>query len=92
MSVTRVVPSKLVPVIATMVLAGPLVGVKLVIVGGEPTRNAVVEVAVNRTAYGTVPITKAILAEQQLIADTFWELKLLPRKISILEAAQAGVA
>ncbi|WP_367849801.1 sulfonate ABC transporter substrate-binding protein [Rhodoferax sp. WC2427] len=54
--------------------------------------RAVVEVSVNRTAYGTVPITKAILAEQQVIADTFWELKLLPRKISILEAAQAGLA
>ena len=54
--------------------------------------RSVVEVAVNRTAYGTVPITKAILAEQQQIADTFWELKLLPKKISILEAAQAGVA
>ena len=54
--------------------------------------RSVVEVAVNRTAYGTVPVTKAILAEQQQIADTFWELKLLPKKISILEAAQAGVA
>jgi sulfonate transport system substrate-binding protein len=53
--------------------------------------RAVVEVSVNRTAYGTVPITKAILAEQQLIADTFFDLKLLPRKVSILEAAQAGV-
>jgi len=54
--------------------------------------RSVVEVSVNRTAYGTVPITKAILAEQQQIADTFYALKLLPRKISILEAAQAGLA
>ena len=54
--------------------------------------RGVVEVAVNRTPYGTVAITKTILAEQQQIADTFWELKLLPKKISILEAAQAGVA
>jgi sulfonate transport system substrate-binding protein len=48
--------------------------------------------ASQRAAYGTVPITKAILAEQQQIADTFYALKLLPRKISILEAAQAGLA
>jgi len=54
--------------------------------------RGVVEVAINRTPFGTVSITKAILAEQQQIADTFWELKLLPKKISILDAAQAGVA
>ena len=54
--------------------------------------RSVVEVAVNRTAYGTVPITKAILAEQQQIADTFFELKLLPKKINILDAALAGAA
>ena len=54
--------------------------------------RSVAELTLQRRAVGTVPITKAILAEQQVIADTFFDLKLLPRKISILEAAQAGVA
>ncbi|HEX7866077.1 MAG TPA: sulfonate ABC transporter substrate-binding protein [Variovorax sp.] len=52
----------------------------------------VAELSVNRSAYGTAPITKVILAEQQKIADTFFELKLIPKKINVLEAAGAGVA
>ncbi|MFS2162271.1 sulfonate ABC transporter substrate-binding protein [Variovorax sp. Varisp62] len=52
----------------------------------------VAELSVNRWAYGTAPITKAILAEQQKIADTFFALKLIPKKINVLEAAGAGVA
>ncbi|MEJ8852942.1 sulfonate ABC transporter substrate-binding protein [Variovorax robiniae] len=52
----------------------------------------VVDVSVGRAAYGTAPITKAILAEQQQIADTFFELKLIPKKINLLEAAGAGIA
>lgn len=52
----------------------------------------VAELSVNRSAYGTTPITKAILGEQQKIADTFFELKLIPKKINVLEAAGAGVA
>lgn len=52
----------------------------------------VVDVSVGRAKYGTGPITKAILAEQQQIADTFFSLGLLPRKINVLEAAAAGIA
>ncbi|MBN8754777.1 MULTISPECIES: sulfonate ABC transporter substrate-binding protein [Variovorax] len=52
----------------------------------------VAELSVNRSAYGTTPITKAILAEQQKIADTFFDLKLIPKKINVLEAAGAGIA
>ncbi|MFV0671890.1 sulfonate ABC transporter substrate-binding protein [Variovorax sp. tm] len=52
----------------------------------------VAELSVNRSAYGTAPITKAILGEQQKISDTFFELKLIPKKINVLEAAGAGVA
>lgn len=52
----------------------------------------VAELSVNRSAYGTAPITKAILAEQQQIADTFFALKLIPKKINVLEAAGTGVA
>ncbi|MBT2334553.1 sulfonate ABC transporter substrate-binding protein [Variovorax paradoxus] len=52
----------------------------------------VADLTVARAVYGTGPITKAILAEQQKIADTFFDLKLIPRKISVLEAAAAGIA
>ena len=47
---------------------------------------------VGRNRYGTTPITKAILAEQQQIADTFFALKLIPKKINVLDAAGAGIA
>lgn len=49
--------------------------------------RAVVDKSVARTVYGTAPITRAILQEQQAIADTFFDLKLLPRRINLLEAA-----
>jgi sulfonate transport system substrate-binding protein len=52
----------------------------------------VADLSVARTVYGTGPITKAILAEQQKIADTFFDLKLIPQKINVLEAAAAGIA
>jgi len=52
----------------------------------------VADLTVARAAYGTSPISKAVLAEQQKIADTFFDLKLIPRKISVLEAAAAGIA
>lgn len=52
----------------------------------------VADLSVGRVNYGTGPITKAILAEQQKIADTFFELKLIPKKINVLEAAGAGIA
>lgn len=47
----------------------------------------ITELYVNRAAYGTAPITREILAEQQLIADTFFELKLIPKKLNLLHAA-----
>jgi len=52
----------------------------------------VADLTVARAAYGTSPISKAVLAEQQKIADTFFELKLIPRKINVFEAAAAGIA
>ncbi len=42
---------------------------------------------VERVGYGTVPVTSEILAEQQVIADTFFELKLIPKKLNLLHAA-----
>ncbi|MDM0035464.1 sulfonate ABC transporter substrate-binding protein [Variovorax sp. J22P271] len=47
----------------------------------------VVDLSVSRTPFGTGPITKAILGEQQQIADTFLALGLIPKKINLLEAA-----
>ncbi|MBB1602062.1 sulfonate ABC transporter substrate-binding protein [Variovorax sp. UMC13] len=52
----------------------------------------VLDLSVGRGRYGTGPITKAILAEQQQIADTFFALKLIPKKINVLEAAAASIA
>ncbi|CAN5727561.1 sulfonate ABC transporter substrate-binding protein [soil metagenome] len=52
----------------------------------------VVDLSVGRSGYGTTPITKAILAEQQRIADTFFDLKLIPKKINVLDAAGASIA
>ncbi|MFT4268803.1 MAG: sulfonate ABC transporter substrate-binding protein [Xenophilus sp.] len=54
--------------------------------------KAVLDISVGRWAFGTGPITKAILAEQQQIADTFFNLKLIPRRINVLEAAAPDVA
>ncbi|VTU45948.1 hypothetical protein [Variovorax sp. PBL-E5] len=36
------------------------------------------------------PVTPAVAAEQQKIADTFFELKLIPKKIKVLDALAAG--
>ncbi|MCJ0763149.1 sulfonate ABC transporter substrate-binding protein [Variovorax terrae] len=52
----------------------------------------IVELSVGRSAYGTGPVTRAILAEQQRIADVFFELRLIPRRINVLDAAPAGLA
>ncbi|WP_321963179.1 sulfonate ABC transporter substrate-binding protein [Paraburkholderia sp. J7] len=47
--------------------------------------------AIARVQFGTGPITKAILAEQQQIADTFFDLKLIPKRVNVLEAAAPGI-
>ena len=53
--------------------------------------NDVVSEAIARVPFGTGPITKAILAEQQQIANTFFELKLIPKRVNVLEAAAPGI-
>ncbi|WP_422843081.1 sulfonate ABC transporter substrate-binding protein [Acidovorax sp. M2(2025)] len=40
-----------------------------------------------RARFGTAPVTREILAEQQSIADTFYDLKLIPKKLNLLHAA-----
>ncbi|MNN99357.1 alkanesulfonate transporter substrate-binding subunit [compost metagenome] len=47
----------------------------------------VLDLAVARNRFGITPITRAILAEQQQIADTFFSLKLIPKPIQVLDAA-----
>ncbi len=49
--------------------------------------KAVTEAYVGRANYGTAPVTREILAEQQQIADTFHALKLIPKKLNLLHAA-----
>ncbi|MEF7613565.1 sulfonate ABC transporter substrate-binding protein [Aquincola sp. MAHUQ-54] len=47
---------------------------------------AVVEQALQRYQFNVVPVTPAVAAEQQKIADTFFELKLIPKAIRITDA------
>ena len=54
------------------------------VLGLEPR---ITELYVNRSEFGTAPVTREILAEQQAIADTFFELKLIPKKLNLLHAA-----
>ena len=49
--------------------------------------KSITELYLNRSAFGTAPVNSAILAEQQQIADTFFELKLIPKKLNLLHAA-----
>ncbi len=47
----------------------------------------VLEVAAGRQGYGLRPIDAEVIAEQQRIADIFFELKLIPKKIDVSTAA-----
>ncbi|OLL30904.1 sulfonate ABC transporter substrate-binding protein [Burkholderia sp. SRS-W-2-2016] len=51
-----------------------------------------VDVVVQRQQFGTVPITRAILGEQQQIADTFLDLGLIPKHVDVLRAAPSNLA
>ena len=51
----------------------------------------IAELAATRFAYGIQPITPAIAAEQQKIADAFYELKLIPKPIRVADALPASV-
>lgn len=52
----------------------------------------ITELFVSRAGYGTAPVTRQILAEQQVIADTFFELKLIPKKLNLLHAAPVDLS
>ncbi|MGA3092717.1 MAG: sulfonate ABC transporter substrate-binding protein [Terriglobales bacterium] len=44
------------------------------------------ELALSRGGYGVKPVSNAVLAEQQQIADTFFDLKLIPKRINVRDA------
>lgn len=47
---------------------------------------AITELAASRFAYGIKPISRAVGAEQQKIADVFFDLKLIPKAIKVDDA------
>lgn len=49
----------------------------------------VLDLSTSRAEYGTGPLTPAILAEQQKIADTFHGLKLIPKRIQVRDVARS---
>jgi sulfonate transport system substrate-binding protein len=49
--------------------------------------KSITDLYLSRARFGTAPVTREILAEQQAIADTFFELKLIPKKPNLLHAA-----
>lgn len=53
--------------------------------------RSIVERYVGNLRYGQVPVTSDILAEQQAIADTFFELKLIPKKLNLRHAAPVNL-
>ncbi len=48
---------------------------------------AIMELAVSRYSYGVKPVSDAVFGEQQKIADTFFDLKLIPKRINVRDAA-----
>jgi sulfonate transport system substrate-binding protein len=54
--------------------------------------TGITELYLSRAAYGTTAVNSAILDEQQSIADTFFELKLIPKKLNLLHAAPVNLS
>jgi sulfonate transport system substrate-binding protein len=52
----------------------------------------VVRLSLQRYEYGVAPLTPAVAAEQQKIADAFFALKLIPKPIRIVDALPARIA
>jgi sulfonate transport system substrate-binding protein len=52
--------------------------------------QATLELALSRGGYGVTPVSDTVLAEQQRIADTFYDLKLIPKHINIHDATLQG--
>jgi sulfonate transport system substrate-binding protein len=54
--------------------------------------KSITEIYLARAAYGTAAVNQSILQEQQNIADTFFELKLIPKKLNLLHAAPVNLS
>jgi sulfonate transport system substrate-binding protein len=54
--------------------------------------KSITELYLNRSAFGTAVVNRDILSEQQSIADTFFELKLIPKKLNLLHAAPVDLS
>jgi sulfonate transport system substrate-binding protein len=52
--------------------------------------QATLELALSRGGYGVKPVSDAVLAEQQKIADAFFDLKLIPKRINVRDATLQG--
>lgn len=52
----------------------------------------IVETTLRRGSYGVAPISAAVAAEQQKIADTFFELKLIPKALRVADALPGAAA
>lgn len=51
--------------------------------------KTVLDLSTARAEYGTGPVTAEILVEQQKIADTFYELRLIPKRIQVKDVARS---
>jgi sulfonate transport system substrate-binding protein len=52
--------------------------------------QATLELALSRGGYGVTPVNDAVLAEQQRVADAFYDLKLIPKRINVRDATLPG--
>ena len=53
--------------------------------------RSITELYLGRAGYGTVAVGQDILAEQQAIADTFFDLKLIPKPLNLRHAAPVNL-
>lgn len=53
--------------------------------------RSIVDLYLANLRYGQLPVTADILAEQQAIADTFFELKLIPKPLNLRHAAPVNL-
>jgi sulfonate transport system substrate-binding protein len=48
--------------------------------------HATLQLSLSRNGYGVAPVTATVMAEQQQIADAFYNLRLIPKHINVLDA------
>jgi sulfonate transport system substrate-binding protein len=54
--------------------------------------RATLELAISRGGYGVTPVNDEVMAEQQRIADAFYDLKLIPKHINVRDATLHGTS